>query len=98
MLKFITQDEKIINAVKDYRVGRVVSEQAKETMEEAKQTVIVYMNDNGVEDMKAGNNRVKITRYTSVRFDTVKFRQDYPELAARYTQGVEAIRFTVKDA
>lgn len=98
MSRFITQEPQIIKAVESYRSAASVLTLAKEQQDEDKKHIIAYMSNEGVETMQAGSNLVKLTRYTSVRFDSIKFRQENPEMAAKYTQEVEAIRFTVKDA
>ena len=98
MSRFITQDAGVIDQVKRYRSAASMLSFSKEEQEEARQNIVAYMNDEGVEAMQAGNNYVTITRYTSVRFDTCRFRREHPELAHDYTVETEALRFTVKDA
>ena len=48
------------------------------------------------ETLLAGAFKVTWTPYTSSRFDSVKFKKDYAELAAAYTKTTTTRRFSVR--
>lgn len=49
----------------------------------------------GVDNLLAGDYRIRWTLYTSIRFDTTAFKKDHADLAASYTRTTECRRFTV---
>ena len=48
------------------------------------------------ETLLAGAFKVTWTPYTSIRFDSTRFKKDHAELAAAYTKTTTARRFSVR--
>ena len=98
MPRLMVQDEKIVEAAKSYRAAAALEKEAKEYVKESRQILLEFMEDNGMIIMQAGNSLVKATDVVSLRFDTVRFRRDYPELASEYMTEVHSTRLTVTEA
>lgn len=48
-----------------------------------------------VDEISAGEYRIRWTVYTSSRVDTTALKKELPDVAARFTKTTEARRFTV---
>lgn len=49
----------------------------------------------GIDNILAGDCRIRWTSYTSSRFDTTAFKKDHAALAATYTKPTECRRFSL---
>lgn len=65
-------------------------------LEGLKDTVKAYMVSQGTDKMLVGAYKVSYTKYTTHRFDSMKFKADHSELYAEYTKASEARRFSIK--
>ena len=98
MSRFVTQDLRVIDAVKSYRAADAMERYSKEEKDSARQIIIPYMSEQGVEKMEAEKSLVSVSRYSTVRINTTKLKKEHPDIAKEYSEEVEVVRITVRDA
>ena len=85
----------IYEAVKAYKEYQRMMEELESEMEAVKDTIKAELSRQGVDELTAGEYKVRWTAVKSSRFDAAAFRKEMPDLAEQFTRSVETKRFSV---
>ncbi len=85
----------IYEAIRTYKEYQRMLEDLESEMEAVKDTIKAELAAQGVDELTAGEYKVRYTAVKSTRFDTTAFRKAMPDLAAQFTRSVESKRFSV---
>ena len=85
----------IYEAVKAYKEYQRMMEELESEMEAVKDTIKAELSRQGVDELTAGEYKVRWTAVKSSRLDTSALRKASPELCEKFTRGVETKRFCV---
>ena len=85
----------IYEAVKAYKEYQRMMEELESEMEAVKDTIKAELSRQGVDELTAGEYKVRWTAVKSSRFDAAAFRKAMPDLAEQFTRSVETKRFCV---
>lgn len=70
-------------------------EDAEQEAEALKDAIKAHMQENGVEECRAGMFKVRWSKVKSSRFDTTAFRATHKELYSQYLRQTETRRFCI---
>ena len=85
----------IYEAVKAYKEYQRMMEELESEMEAVKDTIKAELSRQGVDELTAGEYKVRWTAVKSSRFGAAAFRKAVPDLAEQFTRSVETKRFCV---
>ena len=85
----------IYEAVRTYKEYQRMMEELESEMDAVKDAIKAELTRQGVDELTAGEYKVRYTAVKSTRFDTTAFRKAMPDLAAQFTKAVETRRFCV---
>ncbi len=85
----------IYEAIRTYKEYQRMLEDLESEMEAVKDAIKAELVAQGVDELTAGEYKVRYTAVKSARFDTTAFRKAMPDLAAQFTRSVESKRFSV---
>lgn len=88
-------EQNLREAIKNYKELQRLAEELEQEMEAAKDSIKAELAVRGVDELKAGEYKVRYTLVKSSRFDTTAFRKAMPDLAAQFTKSVESRRFSI---
>lgn len=88
-------EQSLKEAIKNYKELQRLSEELEQEMEAVKDAIKAELTRLGVDELAAGEYKVRWTAVKSSRFDTAAFRKAMPDLAAQFTRNVESRRFSV---
>lgn len=88
-------EQNLREAIKNYKELQRLAEELEQEMEAAKDSIKAELAARGVDELTAGEYKVRYTAVKSSRFDTTAFRKAMPDLAAQFTRSVESRRFSV---
>lgn len=88
-------EQNLREAIKNYKELQRLAEELEQEMEAAKDSIKAELAARGVDELTAGEYKVRYTAVKSSRFDTTAFRKAMPDLAAQFTKSVESRRFSV---
>lgn len=81
--------------IKEYKELQRLAEELEQEMETVKDTIKAELSRQGVDELTAGEYKVRWTAVKSSRFDTTAFRKAMPDLAAQFTRNVESRRLSI---
>ena len=70
-----------------------MAEEIGATLDSLKDSLKKYMDENGLDSIAGNEHKASYKAVTSSRIDTTAFKQDMPEIAAKYTKTTETRRF-----
>lgn len=88
-------EQNLREVIKNYKELQRLAEDLAQEMEAAKDTIKAELAARGVDELTAGEYRVRYTAVKSSRFDTTAFRRAMPDLAEKFTKSVESKRLSV---
>lgn len=88
-------EQNLREAIKNYKDLQRLAEELEQEMEAAKDSIKAELAARGVDELTAGEYKVRYTAVKSSRFDTTAFHKAMPDLAAQFTRSVESRRFSV---
>ena len=88
-------EQSLREAIKNYKELQRLAGGLEQELEAAKDDIKAELCRRGVEELVAGEYKVRYTAVKSSRFDTTAFRKAMPDLAAQFTKRVESKRFSV---
>lgn len=80
---------------REIRELRRMKEEVEEEITSLEDIIKAEMTARQVDDMIAGEYRIKWTPYQTSRFDSAAFKKDHQELVAAYTKVTESRRFII---
>ena len=80
---------------REIRELRRMKEELEEEITNLEDKVKAEMTARNVDEMVAGEYRIKWTSFQTKRFDTAAFKRDHAFIAANYTVTVESRRFSI---
>ncbi len=80
---------------REIRELRRMKEELEEEITSLEDKVKAEMTTRQVDEMVAGEYRIKWTPYQTSRFDAAAFKKDHEDLAAAYTKVTESRRFSI---
>ena len=88
-------EQNLREAIKSLKEYQRMMEELEQELEAVKDTIKAELTRQGVDELTAGEYKVRWTAVKSSRFDAVAFRKANPELAEQFTKSVESKRFSV---
>ena len=88
-------NNEITAKVKDLKELTRMQEELAAEIALLQDSIKAEMTARGVEDLTAGEYRIRYTTYTASRIDTTALKKAMPELVERFTKTTEGQRFTV---
>lgn len=88
-------EQNLREAIKNYKELQRLAEDLEQEMEVVKDAIKAELTRQGVDELTAGEYKVRYTAVKSTRFDTAAFRKAMPDLAEQFTRNVESRRFSV---
>lgn len=88
-------EQRLKEAIKNYKELQRLAEDLESEIEAVKDTIKAELTRQGVEELTAGEYKVRWTAVKSSRLDTGALRKAAPELCEKFTKSVEAKRFCV---
>lgn len=88
-------EQSLKEAIKNYKELQRLAEDLESEIEAVKDTIKAELTRQGVEELTAGEYKVRWTAVKSSRLDTGTLRKAAPELCEKFTKSVETKRFCV---
>ena len=88
-------EQSLKDAIRNYKELQRLAEELEQEMETVKDTIKAELSRQGVDELTAGEYKVRWTAVKSSRFDAAAFRKEMPDLAEQFTRSVETKRFSV---
>lgn len=88
-------EQSLKEAIKNYKELQRLAEDLESEIEAVKDTMKAELTRQGVEELTAGEYKVRWTAVKSSRLDTDALRKAAPELCEKFTKSVETKRFCV---
>ena len=88
-------EQNLKEAIRNYKELQRLAEELEQEMETVKATIKAELSRQGVDELTAGEYKVRWTVVKSSRLDTSALRKAAPELCEKFTRSVEAKRFCV---
>ena len=88
-------EQSLKEAIKNYKELQRLAEDLESEMEAVKDTIKAELTRQGVEELTAGEYKVRWMAVKSSRLDTSALRKAAPELCEKFTRSVETKRFCV---
>ena len=88
-------EQNLKEAIRNYKELQRLAEELEQEMETVKDTIKAELSRQGVDELTAGEYKVRWTVVKSSRLDTSALRKAAPELCEKFTRSVEAKRFCV---
>lgn len=88
-------EQNLKEAIRNYKELQKLAEELEQEMEAVKDTIKAELTRQGVEELTAGEYKVRWTAVKSSRLDTSALRKAAPELCEKLTRSVETKRFCV---
>ena len=92
-----TDDETIIDAMRELKQARELGKEAKELEEHAKSVLNENVRDKGIQAIAGGGLLFELAERTSSRFDQAAFKNEHPELVAQFTKKSVAVLYNIKE-
>ena len=88
-------EQNLKEAIRNYKELQRLAEELEQEMETVKATIKAELSRQGVDELTAGEYKVRWTVVKSSRLDTSALRKAAPELCEKFTRSVETKRFCV---
>ena len=88
-------EQNLKEAIRNYKELQRLAEELEQEMETVKDTIKAELSRQGVDELTAGENKVRWMAVKSSRLDTSALRKAAPELCEKFTRSVETKRFCV---
>lgn len=88
-------EQNLREAIKNYKELQRLAEDLEQEMEAVKDAIKAELTRQGVDELTAGEYRVRWAAVKSSRLDTNALRKAAPELCEKFTRSVETKRFSV---
>lgn len=85
----------ITTKVRELKELKLMAEELAAEISAIEDTIKAVMTERGVDELIAGDNKVRWTTVNSNRFDTTAFKKAMPELAEQYTKTTTTRRFSI---
>lgn len=85
----------LLNRIKKYKDLEAQRTAIEKEMEALKADLLADMQENGLEEQRAGNWVIRWTRVFTNRLDSKALKAELPELAARFSRQTESRRFSI---
>lgn len=85
----------IISKIESLKEWEALAAEAADEIESLKDCIKKEMEDQGVEEIIAGQHIVRFTTVLSNRFDTTTFKREHGEMYKMYTKQTTSRRFSV---
>lgn len=92
---YTMSEQSICEAIRTYKEYQRMMEELEAEIETVKDQIKSAMAEKGVDEITAGEYKVRWKAVKSYRFDTTAFRNAMPELAGKFTKMIESKRFSV---
>ena len=83
------------SAAREYRELQAEIKQLEEQAEALKANMVREMDSRKVDELAAGEYKIRYTVYESNRLDTTKFKTECPSIYGQYCKSMTATRFQV---
>lgn len=88
-------EQNLKEAIRNYKELQRLAEELEQEMESVKDTIKAELTRQGVDELTAGEYKVRWMAVKSSRLDTSALRKAAPELCEKFTRSVETKRFSV---
>ena len=88
-------EQNLKEAIRNYKELQRLAEELEQEMETVKDTIKAELSRQGVDELTAGEYKVRWMAVQSSRLDTSALRKAAPELCEKFTRSVETKRFCV---
>lgn len=88
-------EQNLKEAIRNFKELQRLAEELEQEMETVKDTIKAELSRQGVDELTAGEYKVRWTVVKSSRLDTSALRKAAPELCEKFTRSVETKRFCV---
>lgn len=88
-------EQNLREAIRSYKEYQRMTEELESEMENIKDSIKAELTRQGVDELAAGEYKVRWTAVKSSRLDTTALRKEAPELCEKFTRSVETKRFCV---
>lgn len=88
-------EQNLKEAIRNYKELQKLAEELEQEMEMVKDTIKAELSRQGVDELTAGEYKVRWMAVKSSRLDTSALRKAAPELCEKFTRCVETKRFCV---
>lgn len=96
--ELVTEDEQLIEAMRDLKQARELGKEARDLEASAKAILDEYVSSSGKRELQGGGLMFELLEREMSRFDTTQFKKDHPELVRAYTKVSVSKVYEVKES